>query len=227
MECPAPYSALKSAVNNLNGNGCQALVADIVAVLQKKFRRRRPTFLIHPCKQCSEVWFLLRKEYFLVCPTSRNMARKQCFLVCPPSRDMLGKNLSTETECFLVYLGLYSMCSTENERVALWFQYRKYIHELVLNAGVLNACCCFCFTFYYWCCLLRSISLFVIGNFSSFIPCPRLCILCFLWFYTRTPGVSYRWNFASSVVDWVFPRVFFCLFRVFARSSGCGETFFC
>ena len=34
---------------------------------------------------------MVRKQYFLVSSSSRNMARKQYFLVCPPSRNMARK----------------------------------------------------------------------------------------------------------------------------------------
>ena len=38
----------------------------------------------------------LRKQCFLVCPSSGNIARKQCFVVCPPLGSMARK------QCFLV-----------------------------------------------------------------------------------------------------------------------------
>ena len=42
------------------------------------------------------IWYLIRKQRFLVCPPSGNIARKSCFLVCPPSKNMARK------QCFLI-----------------------------------------------------------------------------------------------------------------------------
>ena len=39
---------------------------------------------------------MARKQCFMVCSPSGNIARKQCFLVCSPSGNMAGK------QCFLV-----------------------------------------------------------------------------------------------------------------------------
>ena len=52
---------------------------------------RKQCFLV-----CQPSGNMARKQGFLVCPPSRNMARKQCFLVCPPSGNMARK------QCFLV-----------------------------------------------------------------------------------------------------------------------------
>ena len=71
---------------------------------------------------------MTRKQCFLVCPPSGNMARKQCFLVCPPSGNMarkqfflaclISKNVVRE-QCFLVCLISENVarkqCSSEPE----------------------------------------------------------------------------------------------------------------
>ena len=50
---------------------------------------------------CPPVGNMARKQCFLLCPPLGNMTRKQCFLVCPPLGNMARK------QCFLLCPRLY------------------------------------------------------------------------------------------------------------------------